>query len=170
MSNCDVILAVRNGENFLVPMLDSLLGQTTSDFNVIARDNASTDRTLEILENYKAKFHGRLRVIAGQSTGSSLSNFKMLLEETRADYVLCADHDDIWLPNKVAKTVKALVDTENKLGKSTPIYFFTDVIVVNRDLQEIQRVFGVSNTLTLAFRPDSASALYARRCWVWLRE
>ena len=43
MSTCDVILAVWNGQNYLSAMLNSLLSQTTSDFNVLVRDDGSTD-------------------------------------------------------------------------------------------------------------------------------
>jgi cellulose synthase/poly-beta-1,6-N-acetylglucosamine synthase-like glycosyltransferase len=50
MSTCDVILAVWNGQDYLPAMLDSLLSQTTSDFNVLVRDDGSTDGSLEILE------------------------------------------------------------------------------------------------------------------------
>ncbi len=141
MSTHDVILAVRNGQNYLAAMLDSLLGQTSSDFNVIARDNGSNDDTLGILESYKPKFDDRLRVIEGEPTGSATSNFALLMQETKADYVLWADHDDIWKPDKVEITLRSLKEAEAKYGKSTPIYFFTDVVVVNRDLEVISQSY-----------------------------
>src|ERR1700733_1137750 len=53
MSTCDVILAVWNGQDYLPAMLDSLLSQTTRDFNVLVRDDVSSDGSLEILETYK---------------------------------------------------------------------------------------------------------------------
>jgi hypothetical protein len=137
MSNCDVILAVYNGQDHLAPTLDSLFGQTTNDFNVIARDNGSKDDTLEILKSYKYKFDGRLRIIEGEPTGSARANFAILMQETKADYVLCADHDDIWMPDKVEMTLRSMKEGEAKFGKSTPIYFFTDVVVVNKDLEVI---------------------------------
>ena len=78
MSTCDVILAVWNGQDYLPAMLDSLLSQTTSEFNVLVRDDGSTDGSLEILENYKPKFDGRLSSIAGPPTGSATANFAIL--------------------------------------------------------------------------------------------
>lgn len=134
MSTHDVILAIRNGQNYLAAMLDSLLSQTTSDFNVIVRDNGSTDGTLGILESYQPKFSGRLRVIEGEPTGSATSNFAILMRETNADYVLWADHDDIWKPDKVELTLRSLKEAETKYGKATPIYFFSDFVVVNGEL------------------------------------
>jgi glycosyltransferase involved in cell wall biosynthesis len=105
MSTCDVILAVWNGQNYLPAMLDSLLSQTTSDFNVLVRDDGSTDGSLEILQNYKSKFDGRLSVIAGEPTRSATANFAILMRETKADYVLFADQDDVWKPEKVGLTL-----------------------------------------------------------------
>ena len=136
-SNCDVILAVRNGERYFPAMLDSLLSQTTHDFNGLVRDDGSSDGTLEILEKYKPKFDGRLSVIAGEPSGSFVANFGILMRETKADYVLFADHDDIWKPEKVKMTLRSLKDAEAKYGKSTPIYFATDFAVVNEDLELI---------------------------------
>jgi glycosyltransferase involved in cell wall biosynthesis len=137
MSTCDIILAVWNGQNYLPAMLDSLLSQTTSDFNVLVRDDGSTDGSLEILENYKPKFDGRLSVIAGKPTGSATANFAILMRETKANYVLFADQDDVWKPEKVKLTLRSLKDAEAKYGKSTPIYFATDIAVVNKDLEMI---------------------------------
>jgi glycosyltransferase involved in cell wall biosynthesis len=137
MSTCDVILAIRNGERYLPAMLDSLLSQTARDFNVLARDDGSSDGTFEILEKYKPKFDGRLSVIMGEPSGSFVANFGILMRETKADYVLFADHDDVWKPEKVELTLRSLKDGEAKYGKSTPIYFATDFAVVNKDLELI---------------------------------
>ena len=66
-----------------------------------------------------------------------MANFGILMRETKADYVLFADHDDVWKPEKVELTLRSLKDAEAKYGKSTPIYFATDFAVVNKDLELI---------------------------------
>ena len=137
MSNCDVILAVWNGQNYLPAMLDSLLSQSTSGFNVLARDDGSTDASVDILENYKPKFDGRLSVVTGEPTRSATANFAILMRKTKADYVLFADQDDVWKPEKVELTLRSLKQGEAKYGKATPIYFATDIAVVNKDLEVI---------------------------------
>lgn len=48
-------LPVYNGERFLRESLDSLLSQTFEDFELIISDNASTDRTQEVCQEYAAK-------------------------------------------------------------------------------------------------------------------
>lgn len=154
-SRCDVILAVWNGARYLPAMLDSLLSQTTRDFNVLARDDGSRDGSLEILENYKPRFDGRLRVIAGEPSGSATANFAILMRETKADYVLFADQDDVWKPQKVELSLRSLKEAEAKYGKSKPIYFATDITVVNEDLQVISASYWKWKRL----RPSMMSSL-----------
>ena len=48
-------LFVYNGERFIEETLDSILGQTFTDFELIISDNASTDRTGQIAEAYAAR-------------------------------------------------------------------------------------------------------------------
>ena len=51
-------LAVYNGENFLAQSIESLLGQTYQDFELIISDNASTDRTADICRGYASRILG----------------------------------------------------------------------------------------------------------------
>jgi glycosyltransferase involved in cell wall biosynthesis len=155
MNTCDVILAVFNGQAYLPQMLDSLLSQTTRDFNVLVRDDGSRDGSLEILENYRGRFDGRLSVIPGESSGSATANFAILMRETKADYVLLADQDDVWKPEKVELTLRSLKAAEAEYGKSTPIYFATDIAVVNKDLELISDSYWKWKRL----RPDMMSEL-----------
>ena len=52
MPKVTVLVAVYNAERFLPQCLDSLLAQTMSDFQVICIDDASTDRSLQVLNTY----------------------------------------------------------------------------------------------------------------------
>jgi glycosyltransferase involved in cell wall biosynthesis len=48
-------LAVYNGENYLSEAIDSILNQTFTDFELIISDNASTDRTAKICQDYASR-------------------------------------------------------------------------------------------------------------------
>ncbi|MGZ9063625.1 MAG: glycosyltransferase family 2 protein, partial [Allosphingosinicella sp.] len=48
-------LPVYNGENFLAAAIDSVLNQTFADLELIICDDASTDRTAQICQDYAAK-------------------------------------------------------------------------------------------------------------------
>jgi glycosyltransferase involved in cell wall biosynthesis len=142
VASCDVLLAAYNGSVFGPALLDSLLAQTDQRFRLLVRDDGSADGTLDMIEAYAPRFGGRIRVIeSGRPTGSAQGNFSLLLEASDADYVLCADIDDVWLPTKVAHTLALLQDAEATLPPHTPVYVFTDVVPVNADLVPLSTSF-----------------------------
>ena len=61
-----IIVPVYNmaADDKLVWCLDSLVGQTVSDYEIIAVDDCSTDHSLEILKEYEKKYPNKFRVIA----------------------------------------------------------------------------------------------------------
>lgn len=50
-----VLLSTYNGEKYLKEQLDSLFAQTYKDFEILARDDGSSDDTVEILSSYNVK-------------------------------------------------------------------------------------------------------------------
>ena len=49
----EILLSTYNGEKYVEELLESLNNQTYKDFNVIVRDDGSTDRTLDIIKKYR---------------------------------------------------------------------------------------------------------------------
>ena len=105
-----VILPAYNAENFIAECLDSLLNQTFSDFCIFAINDASTDNTGNILEDYAAK-DTRLRVYHfSENQGEpSVMQFTMdILKEMDVEYVARMDADDICVPHRFEKQVQYL--------------------------------------------------------------
>ena len=100
-------VAVYNGEDYLAETLDSLLGQTLTDFELIISDNASTDRTEAICRSYAAKDERIRYYRAGENRGASW-NFNRVFELARGEYFKWADHDDVCDPTFVARCVEVL--------------------------------------------------------------
>ena len=99
-----------NAENFITECLDSLLNQTFSDFCILAVNDASTDNTGKILENYAAK-DARLRVYhLPQNQGEpAVMQFAMdMLNYMNVEYVARMDADDICVPHRFEKQVQYL--------------------------------------------------------------
>ena len=68
-----VIIPMYNAENYIGECLDSLLGQTFQNFELIVVDDCSTDSSCEIVESYIPKFDGRLKLYhTEKNTGSGL--------------------------------------------------------------------------------------------------
>jgi len=102
-------LPVYNGENFLAQAIESILGQTFTDFELIISDNASTDRTEEIARSYAA-IDRRIRFVRhGVNCGAS-KNWNLVFELARGEYFKWAAHDDVCLPDFLTECVALLDD------------------------------------------------------------
>ena len=89
-----VIVPMYNSEKFIGELLNSLLGQTLKNFEVIIVDDCSTDKSCEIVKNYLPIFEGRLHLVKMKSnTGPGLPRNKGL-EISRGKYVFFMDSDD----------------------------------------------------------------------------
>lgn len=94
MPEVSVLIPAYNVEPYIRECLDSVLGQTMGDLEVICIDDASTDRTAEILREYERK-DPRIRVYSqeknkGQSCGRNLA-----LSHASGRYIYMLDSDDM---------------------------------------------------------------------------
>lgn len=107
MPRISLALPVFNGEKYLAEALESILNQTFSDFELVISDNASTDRTPEIIERF-ARLDDRIRVIRQPETVGAAANFNLLFAETSADVFKWCAHDDQLEPEYLSETYHAL--------------------------------------------------------------
>jgi glycosyltransferase involved in cell wall biosynthesis len=134
----DVLLAVYNGEAYLREFLESLFTQSCSDFQLIVSDNKSTDGTVAILESYSDRFPGRITILPPPLfTVPAVRNFARVADAARSRYVMFADADDVWHPDKIEKTFRAMGNAERQYGETSPILVHSDLAVVGRDLSPI---------------------------------
>ena len=143
MKNVVILLATYNGQQYIRQQLDSLFAQTYQDFRIVIHDDGSTDETVNIINEYRDKYSDRIEIIYGHSCGGAKTNFMYLLSEVEADYYLLCDQDDVWLPEKVEKSIKVLHDIENEGGRHLlhPAIVFTDMYVVDENLNIIDESF-----------------------------
>lgn len=73
-------MPVYNGEKFIREALDSLLAQTYTDFELIISDNASTDDTEAICQEYTAK-DTRVRYVRQAENKGPAANFQFVLDK-----------------------------------------------------------------------------------------
>lgn len=113
MPRVSVIIPVYNAERFISETIESVTAQTYEDWEIIAVDDGSRDRSLEILKEY-SKRYSRIRVISQKNAGSSAAR-NNAIRVSRGEYIAFLDHDDLWLPDKLEKQVRIL-DSNKKLG------------------------------------------------------
>ena len=110
METVNILLSTYNGEKYLAEQIDSIVNQTYTDWNLLIRDDGSTDNTVSIIKNYEEK-DARIKFINSfqiENVGVHLS-FKNLAKFSDADWYFLCDQDDVWKPNKVqvVKTIAA---------------------------------------------------------------
>lgn len=100
-------LPVFNGENFLAAAIESILGQTCPDFELIICDNASTDDTEGICRAF-AKRDSRVRYHrSGRNLGAA-PNYNKAFALASAEFFKWAAHDDEMAPGYIGACVEAL--------------------------------------------------------------
>jgi len=101
-----IIIPAYNSEKFLPRCLDSVLGSTYRDFEVILVNDGSTDGTGRISDEWAAR-DGRVRVIHQSNAGISHAR-NQGLERARGEYVLFMDSDDLVCPQMLETLVSAI--------------------------------------------------------------
>lgn len=111
MKKVCVLLAAYNGEKYLKEQLDSILEQKDVEVFLYVSLDLSTDQSLEILQRY-SKLKNVNIMEYGKRYGSAGQNFFNLLlkvDFSQYDYVAFADQDDIWLGNKLSRSIELLL-------------------------------------------------------------
>ena len=100
-------MPVFNGENFMHEALDSLLGQSFGEFELIISDNASTDATADIAADYAARDR-RVRYVRLDSNIGAARNYDNVYRLASAPYFKWAAHDDYYSDNYLEECVGVL--------------------------------------------------------------
>ncbi len=130
-----ILMSTYNGEKYLREQIDSFFAQTNKDWKLFARDDGSKDCTLSVLQEYVTNYPEKVFIVhdVKENLGAGKS-FMHLLEVTEADYYMFSDQDDVWMDDKIERTLKKMQSLEGLYGKETPIGVFTDLTVVDSDL------------------------------------
>ena len=116
-------LPAYNGELFIRKRLDSVLAQTFENFELIISDNASTDGTALICEEY-AKKDKRIRFIRQKKNMGANWNFNYVLLEAKYEYFVWAAVDDVWFPKFLEENIKVLQSQDNYVGSMSKIKLY----------------------------------------------
>ena len=136
METVVVFMSTYNGERYLRPQLDSILAQRDVEVRLLIRDDGSRDGTVDIIRDYQAR-HGNITLYQGENLGY-VRSFMWLVNHCRPEegcYYAFSDQDDVWDAEKLSAGVRAL----QKLDGEKPCLYYSDLKVVDRDLNFIRR-------------------------------
>lgn len=111
-----VALGTHNGERFVGEQIASILAQTRPVDEIVLSDDASTDRTVRIVEEAVAEHAAAggaepdLVVLRNDPPLRVTKNFEQALRATTGDLVALCDQDDVWHPERIAALAERFAD------------------------------------------------------------
>lgn len=108
-----IIVPVYNTIKYIEATIDSVVGQTYLDWELILVDDGSTDGTFECMEKYRnALSDERIRIVrtASNAGAAKARNFGLSLATGR--YIAYLDADDLWSPDKLARQLQFAGDRQ----------------------------------------------------------
>ena len=155
----NILLSTYNSSDYLCEQLDSIISQTYTDWCVFIRDDGSTNDTLQIINKYVDEYSGKIILIqAGRENLGPCQSYSRLLEFSTADYIMFADQDDIWIPEKLEICMLKMQKMEKQYGTSFPLLVHTDLKVVNKNLKVLQDSFMSYQNIS-GFRDQTSQLL-----------
>ncbi len=118
-----VILPTYNGELFIADTLQSVLDQTYKNLEVIIIDDASTDRTVEIIRSFN---DDRIKLYVNETNLGIGENSNKALSLATGEFIMMQDHDDISSPSRAELQYKCLVDNPDVTGVALHVKSFKD--------------------------------------------
>lgn len=141
-----VVVATYNGERFIEEQLDSILHQTYPPFEVIVKDDGSTDHTVSIVKDYAHKWPN-VRLVQNEQNLGITKNFISGFFLAQGDYIAYSDQDDIWHPQKLELLLEAIGD--GNMAYSNSAICDSEGKVIAPLIQKQQLVSEVTSILDL---------------------
>lgn len=117
-----VIMPVHNVEDYLREAIDSVLGQSLTDFELLIVDDGSVDASIEILEEYHYA-DPRVNLFSRHCEGQSVAR-NIALDNATADYVAFIDGDDYYEPHALESLYEAAIkdDLDLVVGSANVLF------------------------------------------------
>ncbi len=170
MNRINIILAAYNGEKYIREQIESILKSNYKNWKLWIFDDGSADGTHRIVEEYVLRYPDKIIFRCNPSNKGVIRNFLEGVQtaadynnsiqedeavvadedcetETVTDYYMFCDQDDVWMSDKIDKTIMQMKKEERKYGQDIPVAVFTDALVVDINLNILNRSFYKCNKL-----------------------
>lgn len=106
-----VITPAYNAERFIGETIESVLAQTYSNWEMIIVDDASTDRTVEIVQSY-VKRDERIKLYQLEKNSGSGVARNRAMDLAKGSFIAFLDSDDLWMPEKLEKQITFMLEND----------------------------------------------------------
>lgn len=95
-----IIMPAYNSEKYIVASIDSVIAQTYSNWELIIVDDASLDKTVDIVSSYHDE---RIRLLRNETNSGAAISRNKALREVKGRWIAFLDSDDLWHPEKLER-------------------------------------------------------------------
>ena len=157
-----IIMAAYNAEKTIAKSIESVLGQTYRDFELIIINDCSTDKTQTIVEAYQCR-DSRLRLINNKvNSGVSITRHTGL-QNARGEYIAILDSDDSWAESKLQRQIE-LVQSQNARLVYTGVSYIDEFGVKKKWIMHVPKSVNYASLLYQNMIANS-SALVEKRLY-----
>lgn len=100
-----VVIPAFNREKYIVKCLDSIVNQSYKPYEIVVIDDASTDNTVALVEEYSNTI---IKIIKCKKNGGAQKARNIGIKEATGEWIAFMDSDDEWLPDKLEKQKKMI--------------------------------------------------------------
>ena len=156
-----VVIPSYNRADLIGATLDSVLGQSMDDLEIIVVDDGSSDGSVELLRDYARRFAGRLVLIEQSNAGPGAARNRGIAA-ARGQYVAFLDSDDLWF-SWTAALYRHVLEAQN-----SPAFLAGMPHATHHPLEHKNRADAINWRRRLEFEsfPDYFASARRWRCWV----
>lgn len=129
MDTVTVLLSTYNGEKYLRDQIESLIEQEGVDITILARDDGSSDCTVEILQEYTQKY-SNFEYYSDTNLGPAQSFLDLIKNAPDTMYYALCDQDDYWDKDKLKIAITKL----KELDERKPNLYYSNLRIVDENL------------------------------------
>lgn len=143
-----VIMPSFNTEKYIKYAIDSVLGQTYKNIELIIVDDCSTDNSVDVIKKYDDP---KIKLIVNECNKGAAFSRNIALIESKGEWIAFLDSDDIWEPKKLEEQIKFMMD-------SNCWFSYTDY----REFKD-----NINNCRAIVSGPDEISKIdMYKYCWL----
>lgn len=136
MCKISVVTSVYNCEKYIAETIQSVQGQTYTDWEFIIIDDCSKDKSAEIIKSFD---DSRIRFFQNETNRGQCNNLNFAISKAKGEYIARLDHDDICYPDRFEKQLNYMEEHPDVVLCGTWLDFLHEG---EKQQKECPKIFG----------------------------
>ena len=116
-----IITPSYNSEKYISETIQSVINQTYQNWELVIVDDASTDTTVKIIQEF-IKQDNRIKLLQNKANKGAAFSRNRATKVAKGDYIAFLDADDLWIPKKLEKQINFMIKYDNAVCYSSYLH------------------------------------------------